>query len=526
MNLSDFSITAILLVLAFFTLNLAFAQNETAPTIWFDNASYATKEMSCYSYETGKILGQEQKIATITVTDQAANKYSASIDRVIVYVWSDSDRKGIQITAYETDVNSGIFKGTVTITEGQSTQNLIHVRDGDTITAKYAGTTPWSPNATNHGITTTAFIGTTCPPLERVPSSEIQITDNQGNEQKPILVDKQIQIGSNLTNVTIRNQTFAYIVQILNKDNSAESLSWVSGLLLPSQTFSPSVSWIPPRAGNYTVNVFVWQSINNPNSLSPPVLSDLTVWPSLSDYTRSSIRNGENFECQSGYELVIKSNHSTACVTPQTAQKLVERGWKYYVSSTNTSGMDLGNVCGQFYAAPNDQHNPRATPVLLMNSNSTACVRLTFTVVSNYKDCNGQTCQNIIALGSTLHIGDLHYEKHNNMFSVSASKDYTNSFNITTIPGAIDLENYPVGANFTVIYVIKPLTNATGFYDQSIPKLACEAYLLAVGYTADQVNASDFNYIDRLNPPCAAGVYTLGGVEIAGMNYTEVALPQ
>ncbi len=340
MNSLHFSIIVFLLAMVFFSFNTAFAQNETQPTIYFDHLSYATPKMSCYYYDTGKIyLQNTESKATVVVNDPSANKFSASIDRVTVFVWSDSDRKGIEITAYETNVNSGIFKGTVTVSDDQSSQDIIHVSDGDTLWAKYAGTTPWSPDATNHGITTTAFIGTLCPPLERVPASGIQVTDNEGNEQKTILVGKQIQIGSNLTNVTIRNQTFAYIVQISDANQIIESLPWISGTLLPSQTFSPSVSWTPSKAGNYTVQIFVWQSINNPNALSPPIQNDLTVWPSMSDYT---MRN-ENPRCQSGYEFVIKpSNNSPVCVSPDTAQKLQERGW--VKKPTGVSGLALPPV--------------------------------------------------------------------------------------------------------------------------------------------------------------------------------------
>ena len=254
--------------------------------------------------------------------------------------------------------------------------------------------------------------------------------------------------------------------------------------------------------------------LNDEHPYFPPPLQQLTTGIAPKDVA-----------CKKGLNLVLNAEDgSPACVKPDTAQKLIQRGWEssLLVSTTNTLSK---NACGQFYVAPDNQHDSRVTPALLMGTNSTACVRLTFTIVSNYKDCNGFTCQNMIELGSTLHVGNLHYEKHDNMFSISSGKDYTSSFVITTIPDAVNLENYPVGANFTVIYIIKPLANATGFYDQSIPKLACERYPLAVGYAADQVNASDFDYIDPLNPPCVSGVYTLTEVEIAGMGYKEVALP-
>lgn len=182
------------------------------------------------------------------------------------------------------------------------------------------------------------------------------------------------------------------------------------------------------------------------------------------------------------------------------------------------------NDCGKFYIIPENHTSLNTAPVLLMKSNSTACARLTFTIMSNYKDCNGANCQRVSQLAPVLFIRNLHYEKNDGSFSITPGKDYTNSFNIITEPDSIDLENYPIGANFTATYVIKPLPNATGFYDQSIPRLVCEHYPLAVGYAADQINASDFSYIDPLNPPCVSSVSMLTKVEVSGMDYKEVTL--
>ncbi len=111
-------------------------------------------------------------------------------------------------------------------------------------------------------------------------------------------------------------------------------------MLFPSQTFSPSVSWTPSKAGNYTVQIFVWQSIDNPNSLSPPLLTDITVGPNTSSYTNYTIGNDKISQCRPGYELVIRqSNNSAACVTLHTAQILVQRGWAKETISTKTNSI-------------------------------------------------------------------------------------------------------------------------------------------------------------------------------------------
>ena len=330
----------IFLVASLSSCNAILAQNENQPSIGFDNASYSTKKMTCDFYNTGKISAQdqEQTKVTVTVTDPNANKFNTSIDRVTVHVWSDSDQKGVEITAYETNVNSGIFKGTITISDGQTTQDAIHVSEGDTLSARYPSTIPWSVNAANHGIVTTAFIGMSCPPFERVPASSIRILDNMGNNHNVIAVDQQVMITSDIVNPTTTNQNFTYIVQIQDKNGSTASLAWLSGTMLSKQAFSPSVSWTPSKVGNYVVNAFVWESLVNPNALSPPLYADLTVLHSSSIYEKSITGNVENLHCKLGFDLVIKpSNNSPACVTPSTAQKLVERGWSKEISHTTST---------------------------------------------------------------------------------------------------------------------------------------------------------------------------------------------
>lgn len=329
-----------MLVIVLFPGNTILAQNETQPKIEFEHASYFTKNMSCNFYNTGKISTQdhEQSKATVIVTDSNANKFSTSIDRVTVFVWSDSDQKGIEITAYETEVNSGIFKGTVTISEGQSTQDIIHVSNGDTLSARYAGTTPLSLGTTSRDIITTAFIGMSCPPLERVPASSIRILDNKGNGHNVTTVDQQVLITSDIANPTTINQTFTYIVQIQDKNGSTASLAWLSGIMLPNQTFSPSVSWTPSKVGNYVVTIFVWQSLTNPNALSPPIFTDLTVLHNSATYPKSPINNAEKLHCKLGFELMIKpTDGSPVCVTPSTVQKLAERGW----GTSDKSSIDI-----------------------------------------------------------------------------------------------------------------------------------------------------------------------------------------
>jgi|SRR5690242_4757555 len=90
-------------------------------------------------------------------------------------------------------------------------------------------------------------------------------------------VNKQVQITADVTNGQDRTQPFAYLVQIQNQNGVVVSLSWLTGSLDAGQSLNPSQSWTPVLAGTYTAQIFVWESINNPDALSPPLNMVITV---------------------------------------------------------------------------------------------------------------------------------------------------------------------------------------------------------------------------------------------------------
>lgn len=232
--------------------------------------------------------------------------------------------------------------------------------------------------------------------------------------------------------------------------------------------------------------------------------------------------SSQHIQCDIELELIFKSSDgSPACVKTGTKIKLVERGWGMMSNLVFTNNISENN-CEQFYTAPKIQYGSNTVPVLLMGSNSTGCMRLTFIIDHSYSTT---TWPQIASFTSDHFIGNYNYTSHGIIFSVSPGKDYTNSFQIIVVPKTIDLANFPMGSNFTVTYIIKPLSNATGFYDYSGPKLPCEHYPLVVGYTADHVNYTDFSYINQQIHSCEAGPYRLIAVEISGMIFKDIALP-
>ena len=89
--------------------------------------------------------------------------------------------------------------------------------------------------------------------------------------EKTHYVDEQIMIMADISNNQDVPQNFAYLTQVKNDQGVVISLSWLTGSLSPRQSFSPAQSWTPTETGTFHIQVFVWESIDNPEALSPPL---------------------------------------------------------------------------------------------------------------------------------------------------------------------------------------------------------------------------------------------------------------
>lgn len=103
------------------------------------------------------------------------------------------------------------------------------------------------------------------------------VTTQVVSDEKIHFVDEQIMITADISNNQDIQQNFAYITQVTNDDQVVVSLSWLTGSLSPRQSFSPAQSWIPTETGVYHIRVFVWDSIANPDALSPPLSMTVNV---------------------------------------------------------------------------------------------------------------------------------------------------------------------------------------------------------------------------------------------------------
>ena len=89
------------------------------------------------------------------------------------------------------------------------------------------------------------------------------MVDTSGQKITIFHAGQQIGVESTLTNNGKSEQKFAYMVQVLGSNGETEYFESTSASMLQNQTFTTSQVWIPKNAGQYTVEVFVWNSLSS-----------------------------------------------------------------------------------------------------------------------------------------------------------------------------------------------------------------------------------------------------------------------
>ena len=228
------------------------------------------------SWNVGEIIFDKSifsvtDIAKIQVIDLDMNLNPETIDRIEVKVSSDSDVAGILVDAIETEDDSGLFEALISFTQTNvSSGNRLFAIPNDSIYAKYEDNTLPSPHSIQDDldIQIESKLESKVPPIQRISVEDVFFADSLGIPIEPI-INEQTQIMSVVRNNQNYDQPFVFITQIKDQDGVVISLSWILGEITPNQNLELSQSWIPTEFGNYTIETFVWNSLQNQTSLSP-----------------------------------------------------------------------------------------------------------------------------------------------------------------------------------------------------------------------------------------------------------------
>lgn len=187
----------------------------------------------------------------------------------------------------ETGSSTGIFTEMLRFTlDEESAGNRVRVSDGDTLTLKYTDSTLPPPAALSaDGIETvevreivaSSVFGKLLPVMGRIQTSQPALISSSSEAIAQVSIGEQILIQSEVTNVQNRKQPFAYIVKVGDAEGITASLSWITSELPPGESLKVAQSWIPQEPGDYTVEVFVWESLGSPVPLSPSGMINVRV---------------------------------------------------------------------------------------------------------------------------------------------------------------------------------------------------------------------------------------------------------
>jgi len=99
--------------------------------------------------------------------------------------------------------------------------------------------------------------------LDKVTVNDAGLVNRSGNPiGNNVNVNQQVLVSSKITNTQNANQDFIYIVQIKGESGAVIKIGWITGTLTKFQNFVPAVSWFPATQGTYTVEIYVWDGLN------------------------------------------------------------------------------------------------------------------------------------------------------------------------------------------------------------------------------------------------------------------------
>lgn len=105
--------------------------------------------------------------------------------------------------------------------------------------------------------------------------SKVKVEEDESVTMAAVAQDTYLQ--TEIKNEEQEEQDFTYIVLIKDSEGLTISLSWVKGTLAPNEAITMEQSWKPETSGVYSVEIFVWKSLEDPVALSPVVVKHIVV---------------------------------------------------------------------------------------------------------------------------------------------------------------------------------------------------------------------------------------------------------
>ncbi len=97
--------------------------------------------------------------------------------------------------------------------------------------------------------------------------TELKLVDILGGSLSSVNVEHPVSVQSTINNNLDKDQPFVYIVQVKDENEFTVMLTWIKGDVYAKKSFDPGISWMPETHGEYTIEIFVWKSLDEPGIL-------------------------------------------------------------------------------------------------------------------------------------------------------------------------------------------------------------------------------------------------------------------
>lgn len=104
------------------------------------------------------------------------------------------------------------------------------------------------------------------------------VVNDLGEPLEEVTLASPVGIQTELVNNESKSISLTYIVQVTDSEGFTVMLSWIKGITLkPSASMKPAIFWYPESKGNFNVEIFAWESLENPMPLSAPKTLEISV---------------------------------------------------------------------------------------------------------------------------------------------------------------------------------------------------------------------------------------------------------
>ena len=188
----------------------------------------------------------------------------------------------------ETGPDTGVFKGSFKMPSqicNEDGTKLIYTAGGS-IEANYFDFRDASGQPSKIGLTfikPNSGVSSNQPRVEgesvsniNIKSPQIKDSFNRPMLQKPV-VGQKLNFVTEISNKDQQSQSYSYIIQVRDENNSIVDLRWISDKVDPTKTNTVTIPWEPILPGDYTVEIFVWDGIDSATPLAKKTEYSLNV---------------------------------------------------------------------------------------------------------------------------------------------------------------------------------------------------------------------------------------------------------